>query len=241
MNQKQKMSPVVNNAQIPLNFKHPNRNSFENFIIGENEALIESSKTFSESNECLFYLWGEKHSGKSHLLQALVNNAKGLKKSIVIISSQELLSRENISILELFDNILIDEVEKIAGNNTAEEHLFHWINEAKQFHKKLILSSQISNKDTLWKLADLRSRLISGRTHQLIPLKRDKTLKIFYREAEFRGINIDEKVLSYLEKNCPMNLGFLMSLLNQLDNVTLIKKKKVTIPLIKQILNSNLV
>jgi DnaA family protein len=231
----------VNNAQLPLIFKHPNRNSFENFIIGENEALIESLKTFSESDECLYFLWGEKTSGKSHLLQALVNYTKKPNNSIVIINSKELLARENISILELFDTILLDEIEILAGHSIGEEHLFNWINEAKQFHKKIIISSQISNKDKQWKLPDLKSRLISGRTHQLLSLKRNETIKIFSREAKFIGINIDEKVLSYLKLNCPMNLGFLMSLLNQLDNITLIKKKKVTIPLIKQILNSNLV
>ena len=231
----------MNNTQIPLNFKHPNRNSFENFIIGENQAFIKSLQSFADSNECLLYFWGEKNSGKSHLLQALVHKLKSQNKSIVTLSAKELFKRENISILELFDFILIDEIEILAAHKNAEEHLFNWINEAKQFHKKLILASQISNKDSCWKLADLRSRLVSGRSYQLLPLKRNETIKIFHREADFRGILLDEKVLSYLEKNCPMNLGFLMSLLNQLDNITLIKKKKVTIPLIKQILNSNLV
>jgi DnaA family protein len=235
------MSPLVNNSQLPLIFKHQNQNSFENFIIGENEALIESLKSFVISEECLFYLWGEKTSGKSHLLQALVNHSKTPENSIVIIHADEIISRENISIIELFDTLLIDEIESLAGNSIAEENLFNWINEAKQYHKKLILCSQISNKDEQWRLADLRSRLISGRTHQLLPLKRDETIKIFSREADIIGINLDNKVIAYLKANCPMNLGFLMNMLNQLDNITLIKKKKVTIPLIKQIMNSNLV
>jgi len=227
--------------QIPLNFKSSKNQTFEDFIVGMNAPTLESLRLFADSSAYIFYLWGESGSGKSHALNAFIEENIKINKPSVLIKPKDLINRENVSLINIFEYICIDNAETISADELLEEALFFWINEVKQAQKKLILASQISNIDQKWQLNDLRSRLASGQTHQLYPLSREGVLKVFHRQATEKGIILDKKVLNYLEKNCSMNMVFLQQLLDQLDKATLIHKKQVTIPLIKNILHTVLV
>jgi len=245
MNPKRKKRKIlrVNNShkQIPLDFKNRKNQTFQDFIAESNMLTLESMKNFTDSNAYIFYLWGEPGSGKTHLLNAYVESNNALNKPSVLIQPKDLSHRENVSLIEMFDSICIDDSELISGDLLLEEALFFWINEIKQTQKKLVLASSISNKDKQWQLADLRSRLTSGQTHQLIHLSRQGVIKAFVQQATEQGINIEDKAINYLENNCSMNMGFLKQLLIEIDKATLIHKKQATIPLIKNILQTVLV
>ncbi len=228
-------------GQMPLAFKSTQVKTFKDFILGKNVALIDSLDSFTRSNEMLLYLWGESGSGKTHVLQATINLLNTRDKSAVLLKPKDLLDRQKVSLIAMFDFICIDDTHKIAGDKSLEESLFFWINEVKQARKKIILAGQLSNKSTNWQLPDLKSRLQSGRTHELLSLGRVEVLRVFSNIAKQKGITPDEKVIAFLEKNCPMNLSFLSSLLTKLDEITLVEKKQVTIPLIKKILKTKLV
>jgi DnaA family protein len=227
--------------QLPLNFKNDSHKTFKEFVIGKNKELIESLNSFIGSNEILFYLWGDSGTGKSHILQSLVSQLNENNRLGVVVTPIDISNRQNVNLIQMFDIICIDNVENIAENPELEEALFFWINEIKQANKKIILSSQISNQSNFWQLPDLKSRILSGRTSEVKALDRDQTLEVFKKLADQKAIVIDFKIEKYLQNNCPMNLKFLSKLLNQLDEVTLIQKKHVTIPLLKNILQTVLV
>ena len=227
--------------QIPLVFKQNTVQTFSDFTFGKNSLLIDSLHSFAQSNENLFYLWGESGSGKSHLLQAFINRLSIEGKTAVILNSDNLQDRQNVSLIEMFDYICIDSAENIAGDALLEESLFFWINEVRQAHKKILIASILSNKSDAWQLPDLCSRIQSGRTNEIIALERTEVLFVFNKLAQKKGIVLDQKVIAFLEKNCPMNLSFLSILLDKLDKTTLVEKKQVTIPLLKKILESKLV
>ncbi len=221
--------------QLPLDFKNTQTKTFIDFIQGQNAVLLESLKSFIHSDELLFYLWGEAGSGKTHLLQAYVTQLLVTGKTAVVIKPSELDKRQNVQLIGMFDLFCLDNIENIAQNKAREEALFFWINEIKQAGKKVILSGQLSNKSPQWQLPDLRSRLQAGRTHELKTLNREDSLKVFKQQAKNKGIKIDSKIENYLKNNCAMNMAYLSSLLRKLDQTTLVKKKQVTIPLLKKI------
>lgn len=224
--------------QLPLDFKQNNEKTFADFIVGSNTSLLTSLQTFTQSNEMILYLWGETGSGKSHILSAFTQYCADNKKSAVVLTPQDLSQRQNISLIEMFDYFCIDNVEKITADPVLEELLFHWINEIKQHKKKIILACQFSNKSEKWQLPDLRSRLQSGRTHQIKALDRKKVIDVFIKQAQQKGIIIDNRVNQFLQNNCPMNMHYFSELLVKLDQTTLIEKKQVTIPLIKKIIQT---
>ena len=223
-------------SQIPLTFKTHAQKTFNEFMVGDNQRLLDSLQSFLKSSESIFYIWGETGSGKSHVLEAYTQLLQKQDESAVIINPIDMNERVNVSLIEMFDVVCIDQVEDIIANKKLEEALFFWINEVRQAHKKIILSSRVSNQSQQWQLPDLKSRLISGRTYEIIALNRHQALEVFVRQATQRGIVIDAKTLKFLQNNCSMEMKFLSELLNQLDEVTLIQKKQVTIPLLKKIL-----
>jgi DnaA family protein len=224
--------------QLPLDFKQNNEQTFAEFIVGSNTSLLKSLQTFSQSKETILYIWGEIGSGKSHILNAFTNYCAENNKSAVVLAPNDLAQRENISLIEMFDYICIDNIEQLAADSLLEESLFHWINEIKQYKKKIILACQISNKSSEWQLPDLKSRLQSGRTHKIKALDRHKVIDVFIKQAQQKGIKIDIRVSQFLQNNCPMNMRYLSELLSKLDQITLIEKKQVTIPLIKKIIQT---
>ena len=229
------MSLKVTEQQLPLDFKNTQTKTFIDFLEGKNFVVLKSLKSFIDSDETLFYLWGETGSGKTHLLQAYVTQLLASEKTAVIIKPSELDQRQNVQLIEMFDIVCIDNVENIAQNKAREEALFFWINEIKQAGKKIILAGQLSNNSPQWQLPDLRSRLQAGRTHELKTLNREDSLTVFKQQAENKGIKIDSKIENYLKNNCDMNMSYLSSLLVKLDEATLVEKKQVTIPLLKKI------
>lgn len=223
-------------TQLPLSFKHVKNQTFDNFMVASNNLIIDSLHTFFASTECLFYLWGESGCGKTHLINASIDCINKQNKSAVTILPNDISKRENVSLIEMFDVICIDNVDEISTDLLLEEALFFWINEVRQANKKIVLASCVSTSDESWQLPDLISRLQSGRTHHLKPLDRDTALNVFNQLARDKGIWIDERVNGYLQKKCPMNMSFLSQLLKKMDEVTLIEKKHMTIPLLKKLL-----
>ncbi len=225
--------------QLPLNFKNCSVPSFANFLVAKNSTSINSLHDFLNSRQSLFYLWGANGSGKTHLLNAIALKLK--QQKAVIIDYQQLNDRQNISLIEMFDCICLDNAQSIAGNQQLEEALFYWINEIRQGEKKIIIASTLSNNDPKWQLPDLISRLQSGRTHELLALERTDALLVFQQQAHQKGLTISSVILKYIEKNCSMNMSFLTQLLKKLDQITLSEKKQLTIPLLKKILQTELV
>lgn len=226
--------------QLPLSFRSTTNKTFSNFQTGNNSICLTSLATFLSSNESLFYLWGSNGAGKSHVLQAIINSVTEDVKA-VILQIDDLSLRENVSLIEIFDIICIDNVENIAGDKLLEEALFFWINEVKAGHKKIIFASSISNNSEKWNLADLVSRIQSGRTHEILALERNEALTVFTNQAKQKGMLLDDKTIKYIENNCPMNMKYLTNLLEKLDQITLAEKKPLTIPLLKKILQTELV
>ncbi|MCF6288796.1 MAG: DnaA/Hda family protein [Proteobacteria bacterium] len=222
--------------QLPLKLKQTFNKTFHEFIVGDNSSLINSLHSFVQTSGNIFYLWGASGTGKTHILQALINDLRVNGKSIGIIPYADITQRENVSLISMFDIVCIDNAENIVANNLLEEALFLWINEVKQAGKKIIIAAQVSNKSQAWQLPDLISRLQSGQTHELKPLTRKQSLQVFKQLAKAQGIEIDNSIENYLQNNCSMNMKFLANLLIQIDDATLVQKKPVTIPLLKKII-----
>ena len=63
--------------QLPLNVTLNDESRFDNFYPHDNEQIILALQAFLKtSNETVFYLWGDRGVGKSHLLQAAAALAK---------------------------------------------------------------------------------------------------------------------------------------------------------------------
>ncbi len=87
------------------------------------------------------------------------------------------------------------------------------------------------------KLADLRSRLHSGVVFQLHELSDSEKPQLLRRRAEALGIRLPDAVVNYVLGRHDRNPAALMNLLQNLDRQSLERKRRITIPLIKEIMD----
>ena len=83
---------------------------------------------------------------------------------------------------------------------------------------------------------DLRTRLAWGHVFALQPLPDAETRAALRREADRRGIFLSDEVMDFLLTRFERDLGHLMRLLNRLDDYGLAKARRITVPLVRQML-----
>jgi DnaA family protein len=223
--------------QLPLSFKTSEESSFDNFIPGKNQLLVDC--LLSEL-EPLVFIWGETGSGKSHLLQAITahyNNHNKQALYIPLVSLTE-LEPEIFTGLEQLDLICLDDIQALAEKANWEEALFHLFNRMRDSQKRLIVSADNSARHLSIQLPDLRSRLAWGITYQLMPLQDDEKIMALKVRADERGFKMNDEVAQYLLNHTARDMKNLMTLLEKLDYASLAEQRKLTIPFVKQLIGT---
>lgn len=185
--------------------------------------------------EQYIYLWGQVGAGRSHLLQACCHAAPECNVSAVYLPMAD-------AHLDLFDGlenvslICIDDVENIAGKEEFEEQLFHLFNRVRANNKRLIITGNVPPSNLAIKLPDLRSRLAWGVVYQLQALEDEEKLKALQQRAQSRGLELEPSVGKFLLRRCPRNMQQLFNTLEELDHASLVQKRRLTIPFVKEVL-----
>jgi DnaA family protein len=222
-------------SQLPFSFHPPEYYSFTNFFSGRNHQLIYS---LNSAEEKLVYLWGEKNTGKTHLLQALMRQQQQQGKSAIYLplSAMEDVTPEIFQGLENMQLICLDDLHAVIGQTAWEEPIFHLFNRVKESGSKLILAANNSAVNLKMDLADLKSRLSWGLTYHLYPLDDKEKIAVLKLRAEQRGFELSNDVAVYLINRATRDLSELVALLEQLDYATLAQQRKLTVPFIKKFL-----
>ena len=198
------------------------------FIVGEsNLEAVKWVDNFSKSKVNGLVIIGPIASGKSHLISTLKNKYK-------ILEAEE-INEEKINILELKD-LIIENIEKI------ENHYFflHIINIVKEKNFKVLLTSRLPIKELNIRLEDLKSRLLAY-SHSKILLPTDDVLRgIIIKISKDKGLLLSDTVINYILSHVERSYSIINSFINELDQLSLIRKKKITIPFIKKFMESKL-
>ena len=198
------------------------------FIVGEsNLEAVKWVDNFSKSKVNGLVIIGPIASGKSHLISTLKNKYK-------ILEAEE-INEEKINILELKD-LIIENIEKI------ENHYFflHIINVVKEKKFKVLLTSRLPIKELNIRLQDLKSRLLAY-SHSKILLPTDDVLRgIIIKISKDKGLLLNDNAINYILSHVERSYSIINSFINELDQLSLIKKKKITIPFIKKFIEGKL-
>ena len=89
-----------------------------------------------------------------------------------------------------------------------------------------------------FELADLRSRLGWGLTCKLNELEDTDKVQALLLSARRRGIPLSMEVAQYILSRCPRDLATLFEILDRLDQASLSAKRRLTIPFLREQLNT---
>lgn len=126
-----------------------------------------------------------------------------------------------------------DDVEKL--DEPSQIGLFNAINEARQLGGT-VLAAGNAPPAQLPLREDLKSRLAWGLVYQVKPLTDDERSVFLRGEAERRGMQLADEVVSYLLTRMRRDLHSLTAILDRLDRFSLETKRPVTLPLVREAL-----
>ncbi len=209
--------------------------TFDNFMPTNNEIIVASLQSFSSQ---FTHIIGTSLSGKTHLLKAWVNLAHTQSKTSIYLDYNALSTNKKTSlnlqnIVDSYRFIAIDNIDLLS--NKQQVLLFDLFNYIKLNDKNnYLLTSSKLNLESSKLRDDLKTRLLSGLNLNLKALNDECLLQALEIYINKEGIKISSIELNYLVNHFARNIGLLINAIHKISNIALIKKRNITIPLIKE-------
>lgn len=215
-------------TQLLLNIAPDWIPALDNFVAGRNVELLSVLRQALDgtAGERCLYLWGEEGSGKSHLLQAVVERARACGQGAIYARG---------SVPEAAQVVAVDDAESLDGGGQIE--LFELYNRMRENAALLLVSgavppAQLNLRD------DLRTRLGWGLVYQVHGLNDEEKARALEHHAQARGLILPYEVTQYLLRHGRRDLPGLLVVLDALDNHCLRLKRGASVPLLKEVMQS---
>ncbi len=182
----------------------------------------------------MFYLWGDVATGKTHLLNAALNQCSGAAIYLPLKEFAKIEPRV-FDNLERINIVALDDIDTISGDHELEIKFFNLLNKVILSDGKLIITGRKHPNKQGFKLKDLVSRLCSGLLYRVSPLADETRKKALAFLAAKRGIKIKTNHVNYIMKHCKRDMTNLSLLIDKLDKVSLSEGKPISLNLIKKV------
>ncbi|PSJ44896.1 DnaA regulatory inactivator Hda [Zobellella endophytica] len=227
-------------AQLALAVQLPDDETFASFYPGDNAQLITALKNAAIGQGAdVLYFWGQRGSGRSHLLHATCAevNASGEAAAYIPLDCHRQMSPRLLEGMELLPLVCLDNLDAIAGVEEWERAVFNFFNRRRERAAgSLIVSAVSASRNLGLALPDLASRLDWGVAYQLRPLDDEGKLSALQLRAELRGFKLPTDVGRLLLNRLSRDMRTLLAALDLLDNASFQAKRKLSIPFTKEIL-----
>lgn len=204
--------------QLPLQLAPPPAPTLDNFIVGANAGALAALRELLHSAEgaTAIYLYGESGSGKSHLLHAMAD-------------AWRLQMRDSLQYVVADDVQTLDDGAQIA--------VFDAFNRTRLSGGAMLTAGDKAPRE-LSVREDLRTRLGAGLVFQLHALSDEQKREAMQQHAQQRGMRMSVEVLNYLLTRLRRDMPTLMAVLDAIDNYSLATKRPITVPLVREALQT---
>ena len=215
--------------QLLLQLAPPPAPTLDNFVPGRNAAALQALRDIAGGTaaERFVYLWGGPGSGRSHLLQGLARAAQ--RHNAVYISGANGVGADDDAI------VAVDDVQSFSAGDQVR--LFDLYNRTRNAQGALVASGDAAPAQLALR-EDLRSRLAWGLAFQLHPLSDAEKAAALRGHANARSMALGEDIIAYLLKHARRDMASLIGILDALDRHSLEHKRPVTLPLVRDALES---
>ena len=215
--------------QIPLAIGPESQPTFDNYLSGINDPALEHLRSLNLPAPPV-YLWGAGGCGKTHLLQALAARCQAAGQQVAWFDAADTLPW---TLRPGWSLVIVDRCEAL--DEAAQRAAFALFEDAAAHGVQWLAAGRLPPVDLPLR-DDLRTRLSWGHVFALQPLPDAETRAALRREADRRGIFLSDEVMAFLLTRFDRDLGHLMRLLDQLDHYGLAKARRITVPLVRQML-----
>ena len=224
---------MKNPRQLIFPFSIDKKSSLSKFFVPlGSDSLV---KALSNKDGDDIVITGKKGFGKSYLLQSMCNDHSSDSFSVSYIPLREAikLQPELLDGLESLNLVCIDDLEKIASNKEWQVACFNLINHCSESGCRLIFSCMEGEDDFF---PDLLSRLKKMTNYKINPTPDSQLADALKFIASNLRIPIKYREINFLLNTCSRDLPKLIVSLKEIDSLSMESKRKITIPLIKELL-----
>ena len=162
-------------------------------------------------------IYGERYSGKTHLIQIFLEKNKGL------IIDLNKLNDYDLDKLRFNENIIIDNI-----TDEFDETLFYsFIDTIDKYNKFLILTSNKSVNDLNLKLNDLKSRLKNCLFAEIQKPDDNLIQALITKSLSDCQITLDSKLIDFVSKRITRSYSKIREFICTIDEISLKKKNQL--------------
>jgi DnaA family protein len=215
--------------QIPLAIGPEPLATFESFLPGPNAAALAHLMALQVGTAPV-YLWGPSGSGKSHLLQALAGRCQAAGQTVGWFDPATPGPWHWHPDWSL---VVLDGCEGLDAD--LQQQAFALFVEAADAGVQWAAAGRLPPVDLPLR-EDLGTRLAWGHVFALQALAEAEARAVLRRDADRRGIFLSDEVMDYLLTRFPRDMAHLGRLLARLDHYGLARGRRVTVPLVRDML-----
>jgi len=225
-------------SQLALPLRLADYAIFDTFLAAGNEPVVDYLRSLTSAAPGQgAWIWGAPATGKSHLLQATCERF-GDRAAFLPLAD---LAAAGPAMLEGLDSrqlVCIDDVDRVAGNAAWERGLFVLCNGLIEAGHHLVVSAAAAPRESGIVLADLRSRLQRLATFHIQGLDEAARMEALQLRAGHRGLELPADTARFLMARSRRDMRSLYELLDKLDLEALRAQRKLTIPFVRDVLQS---
>ena len=214
------------NQQI-IKFNHKKNFKNEDFYITKsNKHITDLFNRWPNWDKNFLNIYGEKFSGKSHLINIFLKKFKGVKLDSKLIKDDDLKK------IKIYENIVLEDLNQ----NIDEKLIYSLLNIIDQENKFIIVTSVQPIVNIDFHLEDLKSRTKNFLLQHIEKPDDDLMFALILKNLSDRQISLDKKLINYIIKRIKRSYGKIFDFIYKIDELSLKKKKAIDFKLIKEAL-----
>jgi chromosomal replication initiator protein len=239
--------------RIPINTSLNLRNTFETFVVGDNNQMAAAAARAvadapGQSYNPLF-LYGETGLGKTHLMHSIGHAIlRRRPEARVAYLSAEKFTNDFIQAIQEnaltkfrqryrhVDVLLIDDIQFLAGKERSQEEFFHTFNDLHGSGKQIVLSSDRRASEIEKLEARLVSRFEWGLPADIQPPDFETRLAILRTKAAVMKCELPAPVASFIAQHISRNIRRLEGALIKVVSYSQLTGKPIDLPAVENLL-----
>ena len=196
------------------------------YVSKSNEHVFKLLNKWPKWEKNFLNVYGEKFSGKSHLINIFLKKFNGFK-----IDSAS-LNNDILKKIKIYQNIVIENVK-----SDIDEKLFYTLfNIVDQENKYLITTSIKPISQINFILDDLNSRSKNFLLQGIQKPDDDLIFALLIKNLSDRQILLEKKLIDYVIKRIDRSYGKIFNFIYKIDEISLKKKKSIDLKILKEAL-----